>query len=175
MGGSQSREGLELSDSSDYEDGHGDDKEEEYEDKCEEAGGKGRTPTKPMLQIGTKTLDEVDSKLKSLKLKYPASTPSAVAKNAVKLYLHVGGNTPKAKWVVSEKLTFYKFIKTSKIGNGNSEDDLEEESEGEGFWVLKVGKKVRVRISTDMQLKFFGEQRRVDFVDKWGLGFEILV
>ncbi|KAL3538878.1 hypothetical protein ACH5RR_002244 [Cinchona calisaya] len=53
---------------------------------------------------------------------------------------------------------------TSNIGS----DDLEEESEDEGFWVLKVRKKVkvRVRISTDMQLKFFGEQMRVDFVDR---------
>lgn len=174
MGASQSREGLELSDSeSEYED---DDKgEEESEDQYEDAAAGDRTPTKPSSHSGSTTLDDVDSRLKSLKLKYSASTPSSVPKNAVKLYLHIGGNTPKAKWVVSEKLTFYKFIKTSKTdrSGGDHEEDWEEESEGEGFWVLKVGKKVRARVSTDRQLKFFGEQRRVDFVDHgvWALKF----
>ncbi|CDO97174.1 unnamed protein product [Coffea canephora] len=175
MGASQSREGLELSDSeSEYDD---DDKgEEESEDQYEDAAAADRTPSKTSSsRSGSITLDEVDSRLKSLKLKYPASAPSPVSENAVKLYLHIGGNTPKAKWVVSDKLTFYKFIKTSKIdkSGGDHEEDWEEESEGEGFWVLKVGKKVRARVSTDMQLKFFGEQRRVDFVDHgvWALKF----
>ncbi|XP_027112481.1 protein CYPRO4 [Coffea eugenioides] len=175
MGASQSREGLELSDSeSEYDD---DDKgEEESEDQYEDAAAGDRTPTKTSSsRSGSITLDEVDSRLKSLKLRYPASAPSPVSENAVKLYLHIGGNTPKAKWVVSDKLTFYKFIKTSKIdkSGGDHEEDWEEESEGEGFWVLKVGKKVRARVSTDMQLKFFGEQRRVDFVDHgvWALKF----
>lgn len=33
----------------------------------------------------------------------PSLPPTAQGWNAVKLYLHVGGNTPNAKWIVSEK------------------------------------------------------------------------
>ncbi|MBA0822640.1 hypothetical protein Goarm_019428, partial [Gossypium armourianum] len=71
-----------------------------------------------------------------------------------------GGNTPKAKWVISEKLTSYSFTKE----NGDNDENC---------WVLEVGTKVRVRVSTEMQLKMFGDQKRVDFVDKavWALKF----
>ncbi|GER35857.1 squamosa promoter binding protein-like 14, partial [Striga asiatica] len=91
--------------------------------------------------------------------------------NAVKLYLHIGGNTPKAKWVVSEKLSSYGFIKMLKI-DGEEEYDEDELGRGEGFW--KVGRKFRARFSTDLQMKFFGDQRRVDFVDcgVWALKFD---
>ncbi|KAK5837944.1 hypothetical protein PVK06_006671 [Gossypium arboreum] len=108
-----------------------------------------------------KGLDEIDAKLKSLKLKYSSSQQQGNPnlKNPVKLYLHIGGNTPKAKWVISERLTSYNFVKTAKT-DGN-DDGLD----GAG-WVLEVGSKVRVRVSTEMQLKMFGDQRRVDFVDK---------
>ncbi|KAK4340243.1 hypothetical protein RND71_041705 [Anisodus tanguticus] len=157
MGASHSREGLELSDESDYSDNE--ESEEHYEDATEDHA----TP------VSTKTLDELDSKLKSLKLKYSSSETPKNLKNVAKLYLHVGGNTPKAKWIISQKLAHYEFIKTLKI-EGDSEDD----NEDEGFWVLKVGNnKIRARVSTDMQLKMFGDQRRVDFVDNgvWALKF----
>lgn len=170
MGGSQSREGLELSDSE-----YSEEEEEENEEQDSEnyADAEDRTP-----QVSTKTLDEVDSRLQALKLKYPKSSspspqkPNVDLRNAVKLYLHIGGNTPKAKWVVSEKLSSYKFVKKLKI---DDEDDGDEDElgRGEGFWVLKVGKKINVRVSTDIQMKFFGDQRRVDFVDGgvWALKF----
>ncbi|KAF3636531.1 protein CYPRO4 [Capsicum chacoense] len=171
MGASQSREGLELSDESDYDDDDDvstkTESEEQYEDAADDYHAPVRTPP-----VSNKTLDDLDSKLKALKLKYgSAGTPTNV-RNAMKLYLHVGGNTPKAKWIISEKLTSYEFVKTLKIG-GDSDDDGELSGGDEGFWVLKVGKKVRVRVSTDMQLKMFGDQRRVDFVDKgvWALKF----
>lgn len=169
MGASHSREGLELSDDSDYDDEEESTKtesEEQYEDATDDHSST-RTPP-----VSSKTLDEVDSKLKELKLKYgSAETPSNL-KNAVKLYLHVGGNTPKAKWITSQKLAYYEFVKTLKI-DGDDEDDDYELSSREGFWVLKVGKKIRAKVSTDMQLKMFGDQRRVDFVDKgvWALKF----
>ncbi|OIT27433.1 PREDICTED: protein CYPRO4-like [Nicotiana attenuata] len=169
MGASHSREGLELSDDSDYDDDEESTKtesEEQYEDAADYHAST-RTPP-----VSSKTLDEVDSKLKELKLKYgSAETPSNL-KNAVKLYLHVGGNTPKAKWITSQKLAYYEFVKTLKI-DGDDEDDDYELSSREGFWVLQVGKKIRARVSTDMQLKMFGDQRRVDFVDKgvWALKF----
>ncbi|XP_009617365.1 protein CYPRO4 [Nicotiana tomentosiformis] len=169
MGASHSREGLELSDDSDYDDDEESTKtesEEQYEDAADDHAST-RTPP-----VSSKTLDEVDSKLKALKLKYgSAETPSNL-KNAVRLYLHVGGNTPKAKWITSQKLAYYEFVKTLKI-DGDDEDDDYELSSREGFWVLNVGKKIRAKVSTDMQLKMFGDQRRVDFVDKgvWALKF----
>lgn len=171
MGGSQSREGLDLSDS-DYSD------EEEEEESQEDYSEKGADAEDRTPRVSAKTLDEVDSRLQALKLKYPKdSSPSPLKptvdfRNAVKLYLHIGGNTPKAKWVVSEKLSYYKFVKKLKI---DDEDDYEEDEldRGEGFWVLKVGKKIVARVSTDLQMKFFGDQRRVDFVDSgvWALKF----
>lgn len=170
MGASHSREGLELSDESDYEDDEGStrtESEEQYEDAADDHASM-RTPP-----VSNKTLDELDSKLKALKLKYGSPETPTNLRNAVKLYLHVGGNTPKAKWIISQKLTYYEFVKTLQIG-GDDEDDYELSSGGdEGFWVLKVGKKIKVRVSTDMQLKMFGDQRRVDFVDNgvWALKF----
>ncbi|KAF5951734.1 hypothetical protein HYC85_009678 [Camellia sinensis] len=168
MGGSQSREGLDLSD---YED---DDEEEEHsEDQNDDAQDHDddRHQSKPQTSFGSKTLDDLDSKLKALKLKYPSSQ-NPNSKYSVKLYLHVGGNTPKAKWVVSDKLTSYQFVKK----NDDYDDDEEEDRSGRGgenCWVLKVGLKIRARVSTDMQLKMFGDQRRVDFVwnGVWALKF----
>ncbi|KAL0334860.1 UNVERIFIED_CONTAM: protein CYPRO4 [Sesamum radiatum] len=170
MGGSQSREGLELSDS-EYSDD--DEEEKEEQDSGNYADAEDRTP-----QVSAKVLDEVDSRLQALKLKYPKSSspvpqkPNVGLKNAVKLYLHIGGNTPKAKWVVSEKLSSYKFVKKLKIDDEYDDED-DELGIREGFWVLKVGKKIKVKVSTDLQMKFFGDQRRVDFVDcgVWALKF----
>ncbi|KAL7236605.1 hypothetical protein ACSBR1_019825 [Camellia fascicularis] len=169
MGGSQSREGLDLSD---YED---DDEEEEHsEDQYDDAQDHDddRHQSKPQTSSGSKTLDDLDSKLKALKLKYP-SPQNPNSKYSVKLYLHVGGNTPKAKWVVSDKLTSYQFVKKN---HDYDDDDDEEDGSGRGgenYWVLKVGLKIRARVSTDMQLKMFGDQRRVDFLwnGVWALKF----
>ncbi|XP_073140086.1 protein CYPRO4 [Henckelia pumila] len=173
MGGSHSREGLDLSDSSDYSDEDVVEKEiisEIYAD------AEDWSPT-----MSTTAVDEVDSRLRDLKLKYGKISSPSVQKtdgkplNSVKLYVHIGGNTPKAKWVVSEKLTSYKFVKKLNIGDGDEEDEDDEVESwgGVGFWFLKVGKKIRVKVSTDMQVKFFGDQRRVDFVDGgvWALNF----
>ncbi|KAL2455338.1 Vacuolar import/degradation [Forsythia ovata] len=172
MGGSHSREGLELSDS-EY---SGEDESEEEGSSENYADAEDHIP-KRTTQVSAETLDTIDSRLQSLKLKYPKQpsssplTPNAKLKNAVKLYLHIGGNTPKAKWVVSEKMTFYKFVK--KIGNDDGDEDDEGLDSREGFWVLKVGEKIKARVSTDLQMKFFGDQRRVDFVDGgvWALKF----
>ncbi|XP_051146479.1 protein CYPRO4 [Andrographis paniculata] len=171
MGGSQSREGLELSDS-DYSEEEEEEKEEQDSDNYVDAEDGG-------AQVSSKTLDEVDSRLQDLKLKYSKASPNSIKKpsadqrNAVKLYLHIGGNTPKAKWVVSEKLCTYKFVKKLKIEDDEEEYDGDELRSGEGFWVMKVGKKIKARVSTDMQMKFFGDQKRVDFVDRgvWALKF----
>ncbi|KAI3809844.1 hypothetical protein L1987_19445 [Smallanthus sonchifolius] len=168
MGGSHSREGLDLSDSDDYEEDRDEQSESEEEDKYEDAQEDHKT-------IPIKAVDDLDSKLKALKLKY-SSVQNLNLKNAVKLYLHVGGNTPKAKWIVSEEVIDYKFVRVSKIedDNDNDDDEFDDDDESSGvFWILKVGSKIRVRVSTDMQLKMFGDQRRVDFVDSgvWALKF----
>lgn len=165
MGTSQSREDY-ISDS-DYEEGSESEESSQYEDADETT----TTTSSSATRIGTKTLDsldEVDAKLKSLKLKYPAAPESVNVKNPVKLYLHVGGNTPKAKWVISEKMTSYRFLKAHDGG-----DVSDEEEEDGGVWVLKVAQKIRAKVSTELQLKMFGDQRRVDFVCSgvWALKF----
>ncbi|KAK7283299.1 hypothetical protein RIF29_12720 [Crotalaria pallida] len=162
MGANHSREDLlESSDSEQDET-----EETNYHDANDaEGGGSGscsdrRIKTPP-------SLDDVDSKLKALKLKYSSSNNNHLNPNAVKLYLHVGGNTPKAKWVTSDKLTFFSFLKTNTINDYGEDDDDEEEEEvrdSDSFWVLKVGSKIRSKVSTEMQLKICTNQRRVDFV-----------
>ncbi|KAL5123566.1 Protein CYPRO4 [Glycine soja] len=146
MGTSPSREGLEVTDSdSDYE--HEEEETEHYEN----------------AKTHSTELDDLDAKLKALKLKYqtPSSSSSkSLPQNAVKLYLHIGATTPNAKWILSDKRTSYAFLKDS--------DD-----ENDAVWFLTVGSKVRARVSSEMQLKMFGDQRRVDFVADgvWALKF----
>ncbi|KAK7351648.1 hypothetical protein VNO77_11243 [Canavalia gladiata] len=159
MGANHSREDLlESSDSEEEE-------EANYEDASE--GSSERRVKTPS------SLDDVEAKLKALKLKYSSSTPTV--NNAVKLYLHVGGNTPKAKWVVSDKLISYSFVKTHRIDGDSDDDDDNDENEDDeqGFWVLKVGSKIRSKVSLEMQLKTFADQRRVDFVARavWAMKF----
>ncbi|KAK9942109.1 hypothetical protein M0R45_007797 [Rubus argutus] len=163
MGTSQSREDH-ISDSDDYNEEEEEEESEEGEDQFEDAQEK---------QPQKVPIEDIDAKLKALKLKYgppssSSSSSSSVPQNAVKLYLHIGGNTPKAKWIVSDKLTSFSYVRTSNV-DGDSDDDYEEGSDAKGQWVLKVGSKVRARVSTDMQLKMFGDQRRVDFVSKGGV------
>lgn len=152
MGASHSREGDDLSDYSD------DDDDEEEEEEQQDHSHQYDDATDQQIP-NPKTLAEIDTKLKSLKLRYSSQNPNPnLSKNAVKLYLHVGGNTPKAKWIVSDKFTSYEF---------------EKNDEGENYWVLKVGGKISAGISTDLQLKMLGDQRRVDFVCNgvWALKF----
>ncbi|XP_010419922.1 PREDICTED: protein CYPRO4-like [Camelina sativa] len=179
MGTSQSREDRitesDTESDSDYYD------EEENEDQYDEARKKQESSPSSSSSTGpsdSSSLD-IEQKLKALKLKYPSSSSvTPKMKNAVKLYRHIGGNTPKAKWIVSDKMTSYKFVKTSTPDGEDigDYDDCEESGEGgESFWFLGVGdgSKVKARVSTDMQLKMFGDQRRVDFVSSgvWALKF----
>ncbi|KAL2346405.1 hypothetical protein Fmac_000405 [Flemingia macrophylla] len=154
MGASHSREDLLESSDSEQE------QEETYEDASQ--GSSERHPKTP-----SSSLDDVEAKLKALKLKY-SSNPAV--KNAVKLYLHVGGISPKAKWVTTDKLTTYSFVKTHSDTDTDSD---EEEYDEEPFWVLKVGSKVRSMVGPEMGLKNFADQRRVDFVARgvWAMKF----
>ncbi|KAM3758239.1 hypothetical protein ACB098_01G028700 [Castanea mollissima] len=173
MGANHSREDLELSDSEEYEEETEKEDEEEEEDyhdaKDKSSERRPKTPS---------SVDEVEARLKALKLKYPSSTQTPNLKNPVKLYLHIGGNTPVAKWVLSNKLTSYSFIKSAQIEQqGDDEDEEEEEEEDQegedSWWVLKVGSKIRVRVTPEIQLKTFCDQRRVDFVANgvWAMKF----
>lgn len=161
MGANHSRE--DLLDSSDSEHEH----EETFEDATQGSSEpKTRTPSTPS------SLDDVEAKLKALKLKYSSDSATPGVKNAVKLYLHVGGNTPKAKWVTSDKLTTYSFLKTHS--DADTDDDEEEEEDNEEydeqpFWVLKVGSKIRSKVGPEMSLKSLVDQRRVDFVARGGV------
>ncbi|CAJ2640983.1 unnamed protein product [Trifolium pratense] len=162
MGGAHSRDGY--LDSSDEEN---ENEETNYEDANEgNSSERIKTPS---------SIDDVDAKLKALKLKYSSKNHIPQNPNAVKLYLHIGGNTPNAKWVISEKLTSYSFVKTRRVDgdSGDDEEDEEEEDEDEGVWVLKIGSKIRSKVGGDMQLKTLADQRRVDFVAKgvWALKF----
>lgn len=170
MGANHSREDLNLSDS---EEESGDEQtqeeeEETYEDAKEQGSSERRGPKTPS------SLDDVEAKLKALKLKYPSSTNPNL-KNAVKLYNHFGGHTATSKWVVADKLTSYSFVKSSQKDDGEEEDenDEEEDDDRESTWVLKVGTRVRARVCAEVQLKSFGEQKRVDFVSKgvWAMKF----
>ncbi|KAF2556780.1 hypothetical protein F2Q68_00018358 [Brassica cretica] len=110
------------------------------------------------------SLDEVESKLRALKLKYP-STAEQAPPNSVDLLRYINGNTPKAKWVAAENFTSYCFVKTyDEDGGGDSEKE---------WWVLKVGSKIREKVSDEMRMKACKDQR-VEFVAEggyWALSF----
>ncbi|TMW94806.1 hypothetical protein EJD97_009774 [Solanum chilense] len=174
MGANHSREDLELSDSeSESEYGSESRTREEEEDEDNYSDAKTTPSSTDRKQSKTpSSLDDVEAKLKALKLKY--GTPHAknpTAKNAVKLYLHVGGNTANSKWVVSDKVTAYSFVKSGC--EDGSDDDENEETEENAWWVLKIGSKVRAKIDENLQLKAFKEQKRVDFVANgvWAVRF----
>lgn len=174
MGANHSREDLDLSGSdSESETGSGTrsgkshqgggEEEDSFEDAKTPSSFDSKAPQTPS------SLDEVEARLKSLKLKYQPS--SAAPQNAVKLYFHVGGSMANSKWVVAEKLTTYSFAKTRNPDASDSEED--EECDENSWWVLKIGSKVRVKIDQTLQLKAIKDQRRVDFVAKgvWAVKF----
>ncbi|XP_020699551.1 protein CYPRO4 [Dendrobium catenatum] len=185
MGGSHSREGLELSDS-DTEEEEDESETEEEESPVSSATPTGRSPAGTLKPGTAVSVDDVDSKLQSLKLKY-SNSPSSITptknpniKNAVKLYLHIGGSLPSAKWIISEKLVIYSFVKSSSYPYTSSHDgnldveDVEEERDGSSSpWFLKIGSKVRVEVGPGMQMKTFPDQKRVDFVADgvWAIKF----
>ncbi|KAI7981363.1 hypothetical protein LOK49_Contig47G00022 [Camellia lanceoleosa] len=89
------------------------------------------------------SMDEVKDKLKALKLKYP-STTNRNLKNSIKLYLHISGNTPKSRWIISNKIPAISFVKMSQIDEDDEDDN--EESE-DSWWVLKVGSRLKPRLA----------------------------
>lgn len=188
MGASNSREGH-LSDSdSDLEEEYIDEKrketsgEEEEEEETvprsfyKKSTVKG-TPTK--IRNTDDALGDVDARLASLKLKYTSSSasrsPNPKPGNGARLYLHVGGNTPNAKWIISDKLVVPTFVKSSRLEGEDDEDDDDDECEEKdgAKWILKIGRKIRILVGPTLQFKTSPEERRVDFVADgvWALKF----
>ncbi|KAL5074773.1 hypothetical protein RYX36_013757 [Vicia faba] len=159
MGGAHSRDELLDSSDSEYEESENEN-EASYED-ANEGSSEGRVKT-------PSSIDDVDAKLKALKLKYSSKNPNPNPNN-VKLYLH---NSVESKWVIYEKLTTYSFVKSCSV-EGESDEDEEDEDGEKGFWVLKVGSKIRSKVGAEMQLKTLVDQRRVDFIAKgvWAMRF----
>ncbi|GJN19157.1 hypothetical protein PR202_gb06399 [Eleusine coracana subsp. coracana] len=151
MGGSHSREDLDFSESDDDAESRASDNSSDYgtpppASASSRLGGAGAaTPASPRA--------------------HPPPAPTPAALNAVKLYLHIGGSTPSAKWIVVDRLAAASFVRT-----GDDEDDEEPAS---GPWCLVVGSKIRARVGPELQLKTFPAQRRVDFVADgvWALKF----
>uniref|UniRef100_J3LHV5 Uncharacterized protein n=1 Tax=Oryza brachyantha TaxID=4533 RepID=J3LHV5_ORYBR len=138
MGGSHSREDLDLT-SSDEE------QEEDYDAQNSPSAGR----REDILRTSTpSSLEFLDAKLKALDLKYQAP-------NAAKLYLHVGGASASARWVPAERRATYSFVdKGGDRGDG-----------GSSRWVLEVGPGPRVSapVGPALQLKALPGQRRADF------------
>ncbi|KAJ0754675.1 putative transcription factor WD40-like family [Helianthus annuus] len=159
MGAAESRrQELEISDSeSDEEEQHHSESDEDYEE-VKDHQSPIKTPPKTPSSV-----DQIEAKLKALKLKYQSKNQSV--KNPVKLYIFSAANTANSKWVVVDKLTSYSFVKTTSNG-GDEDDDDEEEEDGDGdlYWFLKVGSKVRSTVDQQLQLKPTMDQLRVDFV-----------
>ncbi|XP_020587941.1 protein CYPRO4-like [Phalaenopsis equestris] len=185
MGGSHSREGLELSDY-DTESEEDESGTEEEESPVSTATPSGRSTAGNLKPDTPASVDDLDSKLQSLKLKYcnspSSSTPTKNpnVKNGVKLYLHIGGSLPSAKWIISEKLVTYSFVRPSSSPYSSAYDEDLDVADAEGKlagssspWFLKIGSKVRVRVGPEMQMKTFPDQKRVDFVADgvWAMKF----
>ncbi|GLJ47128.1 hypothetical protein SUGI_0995070 [Cryptomeria japonica] len=168
MGGAQSREGvLDSSDS-------------ESEDNFSTPNGK---------PIKSKNAEDLTASLQDLNLNNNNGIGSSNANDKgprVKLYRHIGGNTPKSQWVVSDNLVVIRFVRERDQDEDKDDDDddvseeeEEEEEEGEaskkgiGGWMLTVGSKVRARMDDRLQIKMFDDQLRVDFVSKgvWAVKF----
>ncbi|KAI8022206.1 hypothetical protein LOK49_LG03G02547 [Camellia lanceoleosa] len=107
------------------------DNDETYEDVEEKHRSSGYRKPKTLS-----SMDEVEAMLKALKLKYLSNNPKV--KNAINIYLHVGGNTPKSRWIVFDKIASFSFVKTSQIDSSEGKEDEDDEESGDvGFegWI----------------------------------------
>jgi len=144
MGGSHSREDIDLTSS---------DEEKEYEDDydarspiAEAAASAGQRDDDLLRTATPSSLEAIDAKLRSLDLKYQRPT-------SAKLYLHVGGASPSAHWVPAERRATYAFV------------DKSSDNDSSPRWFLEVGPGPRVSAPVDsaLQLKTIPAQRRADF------------
>ncbi|KAJ4913786.1 hypothetical protein Rs2_08407 [Raphanus sativus] len=106
MGAAHSHEDLEIctSDEEEYEeyeerrdDGEEEDKfEDSRDDTLDPSSSGGRRLLRP--KPPSSSLDDVDAKLRALKLKYTSTTtpPPSSTQNSARLFRYINGNTPKA-------------------------------------------------------------------------------
>ncbi|CAM6092716.1 unnamed protein product [Calypogeia fissa] len=119
--------------------------------------------------------DVLSHKLGGLKL-----TPGAPSSthNRAKLYFHTGGSTSKSQWTVYNKEVPWEYVKEEDEGDSDEEDERwNSKSVGKEEWVdwvLKVGDKVSAKVDDTLQLHYFDNQLRVDFVWKgvWAMKFK---
>ncbi|CAN6239200.1 unnamed protein product [Urochloa humidicola] len=140
MGGSHSREDIDLTSS---------DEEEDYDARSpisDPAASAGQRDDDLLRTATPASLEAIDAKLRSLDLKYQRPT-------AARLYLHVGGASPSARWVLDERRATYAFV-------DKASDDSSSTS-----WFLEIGPGQRVSAPVDsaLQLKANPAQRRADF------------
>lgn len=177
MGGSHSREDLDLSDSEDDDSAsHASDASSDFATPPPSSSAKPSAAKSSAAAATPASIDAIDRHLRSLHLKYaepispnpspsPTSAAAPAALNAVKLYLHIGGSSPSARWIISDRLAAASFVRAG--------DDDDDDAPSSGPWCLVVGSKIRARVGPELQLKTFPAQRRVDFVADgvWALKF----
>ncbi|KAJ7566468.1 hypothetical protein O6H91_02G104500 [Diphasiastrum complanatum] len=164
MGGSQSREGV-LDES---------ESEEEEEEEEDSSVSRDDTFLSPMACPKPQENGIDDVKVDALCLQGNGTNAAPMAK----LYHHIGGNSPKARWVVAEKLVPWEFVREGDDEEDEDDrggDDYSGRSRGRQFrsWLLRVGNRVRGRVEHRLQVKFFDDQLRADFVFQgvWALKF----
>jgi hypothetical protein len=144
MGGSHSREDIDLTSSDDEED-----YEEDYDARSpisEPAASAGQRDDDLLRTATPASLEAIDAKLRSLDLKYQRPT-------AAKLYLHVGGASTSARWVLDERRATYAFV-------DKASDDA---SSPRWFLEVRPGPRVSAPVDSALQLKTNPAQRRADF------------
>eukprot|EP00249_Psilotum_nudum_P020449 c27709_g1_i1 orf=144-1970(-) len=118
--------------------------------------------------------DSLDKKLESLSLHGKAAAQSL---QQVKLYRHIGGHTPRGNWVLADKSVSWEFFREGdgdEGENSDGEDSWRLHSDKQfKSWFLLLGNKVRARVDARLQMKFFDDQLRSDFIYQgvWGVKF----
>jgi hypothetical protein len=168
MGTSQSRDGIQHSESETESEDSGTEESESSTETSHASssnsfhsasGGGGGGSTSG----ATSKLKDADVLTKMGTLSLQTTTPQPMQR--VKLYHHVGGNTPKAHWVVAEKQIGWEFLR--------EEEEDEEEKRGFKSWLLVVGGRFKARVDDTLPIQFFDDQLRVDLVWKgvWAMKF----
>ncbi|CAN6327244.1 unnamed protein product, partial [Urochloa humidicola] len=129
------------------------DEEEEYDEDydarspiSDPAASAGQRDDDLLRTATPASLEAIDAKLRSLNLKYQRPT-------AAKLYLHVGGASPSARWMLHERRATYAFVDKASDDSPSTR------------WFLEIGPGPRVSVPVDsaLQLKANPAQRRADF------------
>ncbi|KAH7306233.1 hypothetical protein KP509_22G002700 [Ceratopteris richardii] len=163
MGAANSREGN-LSDS-----------DEDYSSD----GSPAEKENSPFHTPNSEKTPPLDLKMSSLSLNTgtPLSALNGLHQTA-KLYRYVRGNTPKAQWIVTDKLAVWSFVREGEedADSANEEDDRYQSPDSvERFrsWNLCIGKHVKARVDSRLQMRFCDSQLRADFVNSgvWALKF----